>query len=96
MRKRDPWLLGAVFLSLLLGALWSTRGPSFSRPDEAAHYLRAVEVAHGKWLNRTGDLGVDIPCKEYFTIAAKHAPMAFYRDVTGRLDFAEPSCRFAA
>ena len=44
-------------------------------------------------MNRTGDLGVDIPCKEYFTIAAKHAPMAFYRDVTGRLDFAEPSCR---
>ena len=93
MSRLDKLLLGAILLSLLLGALWSTRGPSFSRPDEAAHYLRAVEVAHGKWLNRSVDLGVDIPCKDYFTIAAKHAPMAFYRDVTGRLDFNDSSCR---
>ena len=91
--KSNGLLLVAILLSLLLGALLSKRAAPFSRPDEAAHYLRAIETAQGKWLNRKGDLGVDISCQDYFTIAAKHAPMAFYRDVTGRPDFAEASCR---
>ena len=93
MTKLDRLLLIATLASLLLGAWLALRAKPFSSPDEAAHYLRATEIAQGKWLNRKGDPGVDIPCRDYFTIAARHAPMAFYRDVTRRLDFADPGCK---
>ena len=93
MTRLDRLLLIATLASLLLGAWLALRAKPFSSPDEAAHYLRAVEIAQGKWLNRRGDPGVDIPCRDYFTIAARHAPMAFYRDVTRRPDFADPGCK---
>ena len=77
MTRLDRLLLIATLASLLLGAWFALHAKPFSSPDEAAHHLRAVEIAHGKWLNRSGDAGVDIPCRDYHTIAARHAPMAF-------------------
>ena len=77
MTRLDRLLLIATLASPLLGAWFALHAKPFSSPDEAAHHLRALEIAHGKWLNRSGDAGVDIPCRDYHTIAARHAPMAF-------------------
>lgn len=92
-RLLDRLLMGALLASLLLGALIALRSAPFSNPDEAAHYLRSIEVARGHWLNRPGDAGVAIACRDYHTIAARHAPMALYDDVTRRPDFASDGCR---
>ncbi len=50
MMRRSPKvaLVGAA-LALLLGA-WVFSTPPFGGPDEAAHYLRAVNIANGKLL----------------------------------------------
>lgn len=92
-RSLDRLLIGAILASLLLGGFIATRTAPFSNPDEAAHYLRSIEISHGKWLNRPGDPGVDIPCRDYQTIAARYAPMALHRDVTRRPDFTSADCR---
>ena len=59
----------ATVLATIFGLLISIFTMKFSFPDESAHYLRAVEVGHGHFLNGENNIGVPISCDDYLVIA---------------------------
>ena len=84
------WL--AFYLLLFgLGVTIATRQAPFYMPDEGAHYLRAYEVSKLHLINMPGNVGVDIPCREYTVVAKKYYPIAFAQTKTVA-ELAEPSC----
>lgn len=87
------WLfLVGFLLSIIVGWFASAKTHPFANPDEGAHFLRSYEVSHGKLINSRGHIGVEMPCREYFLVSAKYAPIAFYEDVTKREDFGSDTC----
>ncbi len=62
---RSP--LGLIGLGVvLLGLAWSTSSQPFQAPDEASHYLRALEIASGRLLGpRARYPAVGIPAAEH-------------------------------
>lgn len=88
------WLFIALWLAATAIGLYAALAtPPFINPDEGAHYLRSNEVAHGRLLNRPGKVGIEMPCEEYRTAAARYYPMAYYRPVDALLAADPTGCR---
>lgn len=83
------WWLAATVIAVLIALL----APPFSLPDEGAHFLRSTEISRLHLVNSTGNIGVDIPCNEYLTIAKKYAPIAYFQAVESRHDFESENCK---
>lgn len=89
-KEIGQWLFLYIFL-FCLGLIISIKQAPFFLPDEGAHFLRAYEVSHGHLINRPGEIGVDMPCHDYVTVAIKYHLIAWAQTKT-MLEQSVPAC----
>jgi uncharacterized membrane protein len=75
------------FLATCLNCVIAWLTPPFSMPDEAAHYLRSFEVSRGHWLNKSGDVGIPMPCRDYVLVAkdGQRPRVPYYQDSADKM-----------
>lgn len=92
--KPSKYFILAFLFSTYLNCSIAWLTPSFSIPDESAHYLRSFEVSHGHWINSHGNIGISIPCSDYLNVVKQdgHVRVAFYQDSAEKMQPSPAEC----
>lgn len=92
LNRSDYQFIFIFLLATCLSCVIAWLTPPFSIPDEGAHYLRSFEVSRGHWVNRSGDVGIPMPCRDYLVVAKQYAPVAFYQGIAEKMQPNSAEC----
>jgi uncharacterized membrane protein len=94
LNQSDYQFIFIFFLATCLSCVIAWLTPPFSIPDEGAHYLRSFEVSRSHWVNRSGDVGIPMPCRDYLEVAKQEGRVrvAFYQDIAEKMQPNSAEC----